>query len=66
MLMLSFILGWDQIQTIDSLLRKGGYRGNITNETRRGIKLTRYTSQALEMTYNEYRERERNCSNGHC
>lgn len=48
--------GWDQIQTIDSLLRKGGFRGQITNATRGSIKLTRYTSQEIQMTYCEYRE----------
>lgn len=50
--------GWDQIQTIDSLLRKGGHRGQINEQTRRSIKLTRYTSQEVHMTYNEYRERQ--------
>ncbi|GIX85557.1 AMME syndrome candidate gene 1 protein [Caerostris extrusa] len=29
--------GWDQIQTIDSLLRKGGYKGVITNDVRKSI-----------------------------
>lgn len=48
--------GWDQTQTIDSLLRKGGYRAQITPETRRSIKLTRYTSQECQMSYNEYRD----------
>uniref|UniRef100_A0A182TF35 AMMECR1 domain-containing protein n=1 Tax=Anopheles melas TaxID=34690 RepID=A0A182TF35_9DIPT len=48
--------GWDQTQTIDSLLRKGGYRAQITPETRRSIKLTRYTSQECQMSYSEYRE----------
>lgn len=48
--------GWDQIQTIDSLLRKGGFRGAITQETRRSIKLTRYTSTECQMSFNEYRE----------
>lgn len=56
--------GWDQIQTIDSLLRKGGYRGQITQDTRRSIKLTRYTSTECQMSYNEYREHtERNPAN---
>lgn len=36
------ILGWDHIQTIDSLLRKGGYKAPITNDFRKTIKLTRY------------------------
>lgn len=48
--------GWDQIQTIDSLLRKGGYRGHITHSTRASIKLTRYTSEEIQMNYMEYRE----------
>ncbi|KAI8127848.1 hypothetical protein CVS40_2106 [Lucilia cuprina] len=48
--------GWDQIQTIDSLLRKGGYRAVITPETRKAIKLTRYRSQEIQMNYKEYRE----------
>ena len=48
--------GWDQTQTIDSLLRKGGFRGNITQETRKSMKLTRYRSQEIQMNYKEYRE----------
>lgn len=48
--------GWDQIQTIDSLLRKGGYRGHISPEVRESIKLTRYQSSETHMTYGEYRD----------
>ncbi|XP_030370893.1 uncharacterized protein CG5902 [Scaptodrosophila lebanonensis] len=48
--------GWDQTQTIDSLLRKGGYRAAITQELRKSIKLTRYRSQEIQMHYKEYRE----------
>lgn len=36
-----FYQGWDHIQTIDSLLRKGGYKAPITNDFRKTIKLTR-------------------------
>ena len=39
--------GWDHIQTIDSLLRKGGYKAPITNEFRKTIKLTRYRKYCL-------------------
>lgn len=46
--------GWDQIQTIDSLLRKGGYKSTITADLRRSIKLTRYQSEEVSATYNEY------------
>lgn len=49
-------LGWDQIQTIDSLLRKGGYRAHISPEVRDSIKLTRYQSSETHMTYGEYRD----------
>ena len=48
--------GWDQIQTIDSLLRKGGYRAHISSEVRDSIKLTRYQSSETHMTYGEYRD----------
>lgn len=50
--------GWDQLQTIDSLLRKGGYRAAITQEMRKSIKLTRYRSQEIQMHYKEYREHQ--------
>ncbi|XP_072285253.1 nuclear protein AMMECR1-like isoform X3 [Pyxicephalus adspersus] len=33
--------GWDHIDTIDSLLRKGGYKAAISNDFRKTIKLTR-------------------------
>ncbi|XP_038671737.1 AMMECR1-like protein isoform X1 [Scyliorhinus canicula] len=45
---------WDQIQTIDSLLRKGGYKAPITNEFRKAIKLTRYRSEKVTISYAEY------------
>jgi len=46
--------GWDQLQTIDSLLRKGGYKSVISNEVRRSIKLTRYQSEKITVTYQDY------------
>jgi uncharacterized protein (TIGR00296 family) len=46
--------GWDRIQTIDSLLHKGGYKGIITPEVRRSIKLTRYQSEKLTIAYTDY------------
>lgn len=46
--------GWDQIQTIDSLLRKGGYKAAITADMRRSIKLTRYQSEEVSASYGEY------------
>uniref|UniRef100_A0AAY4DJX2 AMMECR1 domain-containing protein n=1 Tax=Denticeps clupeoides TaxID=299321 RepID=A0AAY4DJX2_9TELE len=46
--------GWDHIQTMDSLLRKGGYKAPITNDFRNTIKLTRYRSEKMTMSYAEY------------
>jgi len=52
-------VGWDQIQTIDSLLRKGGHRGPVTTELRQSIKLTRYQSEKVSTSYAEYIARSR-------
>jgi uncharacterized protein (TIGR00296 family) len=46
--------GWDKIQTIDSLLRKGGFKGNVTPEVRRGIRLVRYQSEKITVGYPDY------------
>ncbi|XP_065131739.1 nuclear protein AMMECR1-like [Paramisgurnus dabryanus] len=46
--------GWNHIQTIDSLLRKGGYKAPITNDFRKTIKLTRYRSEKMTISYAEY------------
>jgi len=53
------LVGWDQIQTIDSLLRKGGHRGPVTAELRQSIKLTRYQSEKVSTSYAEYIARSR-------
>ncbi|KAJ2471082.1 AMME syndrome candidate protein 1 protein, partial [Coemansia sp. RSA 2320] len=47
---------WTKIQTIDHLLRKGGYELTITQEMRRSVKLTRYQSQKAHLSYEEYAE----------
>ncbi|XP_059472773.1 AMMECR1-like protein [Neocloeon triangulifer] len=46
--------GWDRVQTIDSLLRKGGYKGQVTAEFRRSVRLTRYQSEKVSVSYEEY------------
>ncbi|KAM4659223.1 AMMECR1-like protein isoform 2-T2 [Amazona ochrocephala] len=60
---LSFRLGpdWDQIQTIDSLLRKGGFKAPITNDFRKTIKLTRYRSEKVTISYAEYMASRQHC-----
>lgn len=46
--------GWNHLQTIDSLLRKGGFKGAITNEVRQSINLTRYQSEKITVSYTDY------------
>lgn len=52
--------GWNHIQTIDSLLRKGGFNGPITQAVRQDIKLTRYQSEKVTVSYQDYLN---NCRN---
>ena len=46
--------GWNHIQTLDSLLRKGGYKAPITFDMRRSVQVTRYQSEKLTLHYNDY------------
>ena len=46
--------GWSKVETIDSLLRKGGHKGQISESVRRTIRLMRYQSEVCTVTYNEY------------
>lgn len=45
---------WDRIQAINSLLRKGGFQAPITSEFRKTIKLTRYRSEKVTISFAEY------------
>merc|ERR1712127_474625 len=56
--------GWDKIQTIDSLLRKGGWRGAVTPDVRRSIRLVRYQSELVSVTYQDYLHHCRSRSQG--
>lgn len=46
--------GWNQTQTIDSLLRKGGFKGHVTPDVRSSIKLTRYQSEKVSVGYQDF------------
>lgn len=52
--------GWNKVQTIDSLLWKGGYRNCVTEEFRRNIRLTKYRSEKLTVSHAEYFEQKQN------
>lgn len=46
--------GWNHQETIDSLLRKGGYRAPITESVRLSTRLTRYRSEKMQLHASEY------------
>lgn len=46
--------GWTVVEAIDSLIRKAGYNGPITESLRKQIHLTRYQSTLFTMQYSEY------------
>ncbi|KAI8824971.1 ammecr1 protein [Fimicolochytrium jonesii] len=46
--------GWTKEEAVESLLRKGGHKGKITQEVKDGIVLTRYQSSKTSVTYEEY------------
>ena len=48
--------GWDQLQAIDSAIRKAGWTGRITEDMRRSIKLRRYQSKKCTVSWEEYVE----------
>lgn len=45
---------WTQRQTIESLIRKTGYRGEITTAILNSISLTRYQSSKAKLSYSTY------------
>ncbi|XP_077241296.1 uncharacterized protein At2g38710-like [Tasmannia lanceolata] len=46
--------GWTKTETIDSLMRKAGYNGAITESLRKHIHLTRYQSTLYTLHYSDY------------
>jgi len=53
--------GWDHTQAIDSLLRKGGFKGVVTPEVRNSIKLVRYQSEKVSVSWQDYWVKWRKC-----
>mmetsp|Transcript_26019 Transcript_26019/g.35930 ORF Transcript_26019/g.35930 Transcript_26019/m.35930 type:complete len:224 (+) Transcript_26019:139-810(+) len=46
--------GWDHEQCIESLARKTGFNGLITDELKSSMKVTRYQSTKCSLTYQQY------------
>mmetsp|Transcript_17217 Transcript_17217/g.37450 ORF Transcript_17217/g.37450 Transcript_17217/m.37450 type:complete len:229 (+) Transcript_17217:255-941(+) len=59
--------GWSHEEAIESLMRKSGYGGPITKESKLSIKLVRYQSTTFSLTYDEYctKVAQRGSANGH-
>lgn len=49
-----FETGWTKTETIDSLMRKAGYNGVITESLRKRLRVTRYQSTLYTMQYGDY------------
>jgi AMME syndrome candidate gene 1 protein len=48
--------GWDQSQTIESLIQKAGYHGTVDADLLKTIHCTRYQSSKCQVTFDEYVE----------
>ncbi|CAJ0565538.1 unnamed protein product, partial [Mesorhabditis spiculigera] len=46
--------GWGHVETVDNLIKKGGYRGRISEDIRRALKVVRFQSSKLTMSYQDY------------
>jgi nucleoid-associated protein YgaU len=51
---------WNHIETIDSLMRKGGYKSPITNDIRNNVAVTRYQSEKLTRSFNDWKNAKAN------
>ncbi|KAG1715957.1 hypothetical protein ID866_1181 [Astraeus odoratus] len=48
--------GWDKIEAVESAMRKAGWTGPITEDTRRSVKLRRYRSAKCTIGWGEFVE----------
>lgn len=46
--------GWDHVQTVHSLARKAGYRGDVTESMLEQMVVTRYQSEKVKLSFEEY------------
>jgi len=46
--------GWNKTQCLDSLIRKAGWKGRVTENMRTEVKVTRYSSVKVHLCYDEY------------
>ncbi|KAK0402728.1 hypothetical protein QR680_016499 [Steinernema hermaphroditum] len=46
--------GWNHVETLDNLMKKGGYQGRITENDRRQVHVTRFQTEKVSMSYDDY------------
>lgn len=46
--------GWNHVETLDNLIRKGGFRGPISEEMRLKVNVVRFQSEKVHMSHQEY------------
>uniref|UniRef100_A0A8R1I7B2 AMMECR1 domain-containing protein n=1 Tax=Caenorhabditis japonica TaxID=281687 RepID=A0A8R1I7B2_CAEJA len=46
--------GWDQVETIDHLIRKSGYAGHIDESLRQRLRVVRFQSSKIVLDYKDY------------
>ncbi|MFH4976932.1 hypothetical protein AB6A40_003641 [Gnathostoma spinigerum] len=46
--------GWTHAETLDNLMRKGGFKGHISEEMRMKVTVVRFQSDKVHMSYQEY------------
>lgn len=56
-------VGWNHVEALDSLIRKAGWEGRISDSLRASVRVERYQSSKAHLGYNEYMAR-RNARNG--
>lgn len=48
--------GWSKVEAVDSAIRKAGWSGKVTEEMRKGCRVTRYQSGKVEVKFAEWKE----------
>ncbi|KPV74624.1 uncharacterized protein RHOBADRAFT_53592 [Rhodotorula graminis WP1] len=46
--------GWTKVDAVDAAMRKGGFKGVVTDEMRRGARVSRYQSRKVKVTWDEW------------
>jgi AMMECR1 domain-containing protein len=52
-------MGWDQARAVQSLVRKAGFHGTVTDALLRSIKLTRYQSSKHAVLFTDWQKSRR-------